>query len=70
MKEFRTFNAFQTIAVFGIIFSVIVQIILFLIHKNVPHTWALYPTWIVVFIIGVLIKKYVKYDDDHTHHHH
>lgn len=70
MKEFRTFNAFQTLAVFGIIFSVIVQIVLFFINKKIENVWALYPTWGVVFIIGTIIKRYVKYDDDHSHNHH
>ena len=65
----REFNAFQTLAVFGIIFSAIVQIILYFIHKNIDTLWALYPTWVAVFIVGSLIKKYVKYDDDHSHHH-
>jgi len=68
MRAFRDLNAFQTLAVFGIIFSGIVQIVLFIIHKNIDTLWALYPTWIGVFIVGMLIKKYVKYDD-HTHHH-
>ncbi|TAH25188.1 MAG: hypothetical protein EAZ07_07820 [Cytophagales bacterium] len=69
MKDFKDFNAFQTLAVFGIIFSIIVQVILLLINKHVDNIWALYPTWITVFIFGTVIKRYIKYDDDHTHHH-
>ena len=62
----KDLNAIQTLSVFGIIFSVIVQIILFLINKHVAYTWALYPTWIGVFILGTIIKKYVK-EDHHSH---
>ena len=62
----RELNAIQTLSVFGIIFSVIVQIILFVIHKHVAYTWALYPTWIGIFLLGTIIKKYAKND----HHHH
>ena len=66
----KDFNAFQTLAVFGIIFSVIVQVTLWVIEKNIPNVWALYPTWVGVFILGLIIKKFVKYDDDPSHHHH
>jgi hypothetical protein len=69
MKELRELNAFQTLAVFGIIFSGIVQLALMLIEKNVETIWALYPTWIGVFIFGTILKRYVKYDDDHSHQH-
>ena len=64
-------NSFQVIALFGIIFSVVAQIILWVLNKNVEHFVYLYPTWVAVFIGGMLINPYLsKYDDDHHHHHH
>jgi hypothetical protein len=61
----RDFNAFQTLSLFGLLFSVIVQILLTLIHKHVDTIWALYPTWFGVFIFGTILKKFTKED----HHH-
>jgi hypothetical protein len=64
MKEL---NAFQTLSVVGIIFSVVVQLSLMIIDKKVNTIWALYPTWAFVFIFGFLLKKFSK--GDHHHHH-
>jgi hypothetical protein len=61
-------NGFQSLSIVGLIFSVIVQIILILINKHVDTVWALYPTWVLVFILGFIIKKLTK-EGDHHHHH-
>lgn len=63
----KNLNAFQTISIVGLIFSVIVQITLMLIDKKVDTIWALYPTWAFVFLFGYILKKYTK-EDDHHHH--
>lgn len=59
----------QIISVFGIIFGLIAQLILWLIGKHVDNYMLLYPTWVVIFIIGWVIKKYAKGSHDHHHHH-
>lgn len=61
----RDLNAFQTLSLFGLMFSVIAQILLFVIHKHVETIWALYPTWIAVFIFGSILKKFSKEEDHH-----
>lgn len=60
-------NAFQSISVVGLVFSVIVQASLLLMNKNIDNVWALYPTWVGVFILGTLIKKFSK-EEEHHHH--
>jgi hypothetical protein len=62
-------NGFQSLSIVGLVFSVIVQIALLIIDKKVDTIWALYPTWIFVFIFGYILKKFSKDDDDHHHHH-
>lgn len=64
----KNLNGFQTLSVVGLIFSVIVQLTLLVIGKKVHTIWALYPTWIFVFIFGTILKKYVK-EEEHSHHH-
>jgi hypothetical protein len=64
----KKLNSFQVIAIFGIIFSVVAQVILWILDKTVEHYIYLYPTWVAVFIVGMLINPYLsKYDDDHHH---
>jgi len=63
----KNFGPLQTISVFGIIFSAASQLILWLIDKHIDNIWMLYPTWICIFIIGWLIKKFYKGE---SHHHH
>ena len=65
----RHWNALQSISFVGIIFSIIVQIALLIIDKKVETLWALYPTWIVIFVIGTLFKYFSKPEEDHHHHH-
>lgn len=61
-------NGFQSLSIVGLVFSVIVQITLLIIDKKVDTVWALYPTWIFVFIFGYLLKRFSK-EEDHHHHH-
>ncbi|MBC7450104.1 MAG: hypothetical protein H7259_01300 [Cytophagales bacterium] len=62
-------NAFQVIAVFGIIFSAAAQLVLFFMDKQVDNYVYLYPTWVAIFIIGYVINPYLsKYDNDDHHH--
>jgi hypothetical protein len=63
----KNLNLFQSLAVVGLIFSVIVHVILLIIDKKVSTIWALYPTWIFVFIFGYIIKITHKGGDDHHH---
>jgi len=63
----KNFNGFQTLAVVGLITSVIVQLVLLIVDKEVKTVWALYPCWIFVFLFGMFIKRFVK-EDDHHHH--
>jgi len=62
------FNAFQVIAIFGIIFSVAAQFVLWLMKKQVDNYIYLYPTWVGVFIFGFLINPYLSKHDDHHDH--
>lgn len=60
-------NLIQSIAFTGIIVSLASQLGLFIIEKHVERFWAVYPVWVVVFIIGSLLRKYGS--TDHNHHH-
>jgi L-asparagine transporter-like permease len=62
-------GALQTISIFGIIFGLIAQLILWLMGKQVDNYMLLYPTWVVIFLVGWVIKKYAKNEHDHHHHH-
>lgn len=56
----------QIISIFGLIFSAIAQVVLFLVDKQVDNYWMLYPTWIGIFIFGWILKRTGK---GHDHHH-
>jgi L-asparagine transporter-like permease len=60
-------NIFQSLALVGLIFSIVVNIALVVIDKHVNLYWAVYPFWIFVFIFGYLLHKYRKEDEDHHH---
>jgi hypothetical protein len=62
----KNLNLFQSLAVVGLIFSVVVHIILLIINKKISTIWALYPTWVFVFIFGYVIKIMGK-GEDHSH---
>lgn len=62
----KNLNGIQSLSVVGIIFSIFVQVTLFFIDKHIPNIWALYPSWIIIFFIGYLVKKFGK-DEDHVH---
>lgn len=64
----KNLNVIQTLSVTGIVFSIIVHIILTLINKHIDFIWALYPTWVIVFIIGYIFRVLQKDEDDHHHH--
>lgn len=66
MKLLNNLNLFQTLAFVGLIFTVVTHIILLVIEKSVNNFWALYPTWVLVFLFGSIVKKYIK-DEDHHH---
>jgi hypothetical protein len=63
-------NALQTISVTGVIVCLLAQIGLYLIGKTVDTFWAVYPTWVVVFLLGTLLRFFAGPDDHHHHHHH
>jgi uncharacterized membrane protein YbhN (UPF0104 family) len=62
----KNLNGIQSLSVVGIIFSIFVQVTLFFIDKHIPNIWALYPSWVFIFFIGYLVKKFGK-DEDHVH---
>jgi hypothetical protein len=64
----KKLNAFQVIAIFGIIFSLAAQLVLLIIKKEVQNFVYLYPTWVLVFIGGYLINPYLSKHDDHHDH--
>lgn len=65
------FNMLQTIAVTGVCVSAVSQAGLHLIDKSVTNFWALYPTWVGVFIIGTIFKLFGKpHEHSHEHDHH
>ena len=65
----KNMNSFQVIAIFGIIFSLVAHGILWLMGKTVNHYIYLYPTWIAVFIVAMVLNPYLSKNDDHHHHH-
>lgn len=61
----KKLNAFHTISVTGIVFSIVSHFILWLVDKHVANFWYLYPTWALVFAFGYLWNVIDK--DDHHH---
>lgn len=64
----RKLNAFHTIAITGIVFSLFSHLLLFIFGKDITHFWYLYPTWALVFLFGYLWNVIDK-EDGHSHHH-
>ncbi|MCU0428485.1 MAG: hypothetical protein MUF42_00810 [Cytophagaceae bacterium] len=62
----QSLNGFQTLSIVGVFFSVFCQLVLFLINKKVDNMWALYPTWLLVFMLGTVLRFFSK--DDHHYH--
>jgi hypothetical protein len=67
MKFIDNLNVIQTISVVGVVLSLLAHLFIVVVNKDVETFWAIYPTWVFIFFIGTLIKKYVK-DDEHHHH--
>ncbi|MFN6944344.1 MAG: hypothetical protein ACK4ND_05315 [Cytophagaceae bacterium] len=65
MKILNNLNLFQTLALLGIVFSLVAHGILIFLEKAIDNYWAVYPTWVLVFIFGTIIKKFVGPDDHH-----
>lgn len=64
----RNLAPLQIISLFGILFSVAAHIVLIYIDKKVDNYWYIYPTWVIIFIVGLLFKKFSK-EEGHHHHH-
>ena len=64
----KNMNSFQVIALVGIIFTFVAQGILWVIDKTVDHYIYLYPTWVAIFIIGMLLNPYLSKHDERHHH--
>ncbi len=61
-------NAFHTISITGIVFSLFAHLLLLIFDKDITHFWYLYPTWVLVFLFGYLWNVIDK-KDEHGHHH-
>jgi len=64
----RKFNAFHTISITGIVFSLFSHLLLYIFDKDINHFGYLYPTWVLVFLFGYLWNIIDK-EDGHSHHH-
>ena len=64
----KNMNSFQVIAIVGIILSLVAHGILWIMGKTVENFAYLYPTWIGVFLLGLLLNPYLSKHDDHHHH--
>lgn len=64
----RQLNAFHTISITGIVFSLFAQLLLLIFDKEITNFWYLYPTWALVFLFGYLWNVIDK-DQGHGHHH-
>lgn len=62
----KKLNFFQSLSVTGLILSFAAQMMLLLVGKEVKTIWALYPTWIFVFLLGTAFRFFGSND----HHHH
>lgn len=58
-------NAFQVIAITGLIFSALAQLGLYLLGKKVENFHYLYPTWAIVFFVAFLVNPFLPKDDHH-----
>jgi putative Mn2+ efflux pump MntP len=64
----KNMNSFQVIALVGLVFTIVAQGILWLVGKTVDHYLYLYPTWVGVFVLGLVLNPYFsKHDEDHHH---
>ncbi|SDK30168.1 hypothetical protein SAMN05421823_102396 [Catalinimonas alkaloidigena] len=66
--KYLELNAIQSISVTGVITSVMAQGFLYLFDKTVDQFWALYPSWVAIFLIGTLVRVYRGKHLDHHHH--
>lgn len=58
-------NFFQTIALTGIVTSLVANAGLLLAEKSVNQFWMVYLVWVMVFIAS----SFIKAEDPHDHHH-
>ena len=66
--KFMDLNALQSISVTGVITSLVAQVFLLLFDKTVDQFWALYPSWVIIFMVGTLVRVYRGKHLDHHHH--
>jgi hypothetical protein len=65
------FNTIQMLALTGIIMSAVAHLALLLVGRNIPNFWIIYPTWLGVFALGMLIKIFgnAAHEQPHDHGH-
>ncbi|SFC15884.1 hypothetical protein SAMN05421780_103114 [Flexibacter flexilis DSM 6793] len=59
-------NLLQALSVTGIVVSSVAQLGLQVLDKHVEKFWALYPTWVAVFIFGTILR-YLRNDSEEAH---
>jgi uncharacterized membrane protein YbhN (UPF0104 family) len=64
-----TLNTIQSIAITGLVISFVAQIGLLIVGREINHFWYLYPSWVIIFGIGALLKQFAPAPHDHDHHH-
>lgn len=65
-----TLNTIQSIAITGVVISLAAQIGLVLVGREINHFWYVYPSWVLIFVVGAIIKQFtapIPHDHDHQH---
>lgn len=68
--NFWDFNIWQSISATGLVVSAMSQAGLSMIDRSIPHFQNVYFIWVVVFVLGTLLKYYMFKNGIHTDHHH
>lgn len=65
----RQMNSYQFVAATGLAMTLLADIILAFVGKEIENFNALYLCWTVFFILGTIVNFRSKPEDDHHHHH-
>lgn len=65
----RQMNSYQFVAATGLVMTLLADIILAFVGKDIENFNALYLCWAIFFTLGTIVNFRSKPEDDHHHHH-
>ena len=65
-----TLNTIQSLAITGLVSSFAAHIGLLVVGREVNNFWYVYPSCVLIFAVGAIIKQFTApIPHDHDHHH-